>query len=101
MSNVKESLTKVLNDLIGNRANLAGQVEIQKQQIGVNESQLGHFDVIIASVRHQLADATGDLEAKVEELLKSPDLHTPVVPPAPLAAAGDAAESAGASSAQV
>lgn len=99
MSEVKEKLTKVLNDLLGNRKNLVGQIDAQKQQLEVNQSQLEHFDVVIASIKVQLSDETGDSETSIQYQLDLPDLLE--APAAPLAYAGDVGESAGQTPAEV
>lgn len=93
MSEVKTKLTKVLNDLLGNRKNLVGQIDAQTQQLEVNQSQLEHFDVVIASIKKDLADESGKAVTEIEDLLLHPSLLD--VPPAPLAAAGDAGDVAG------
>lgn len=100
MSHIKESLTKVLNDLIGNRKRQEEHVQGLQLQLDTQKDSLGHFDVVIAGVRAHLADETGAAEAAIYKHLESADLHAPVEPAAaPLAAAGDVGESAGQASA--
>lgn len=96
---VREHLTKVLNDIIGNRKNLVGQIDAQQVQLDQNKFQLAHFDVVVASLKHQLSDTTGSVVTGIEHEMGKPDLHEPVVPPAPLAAAGVSEEPAGQASA--
>lgn len=94
---VKTGLTKVLADLIGNRKNLAGQIEAQELQTGVQKEQLAHFDVIIGAMKLQLKDASGTLDADVAAEMADPALLE--VPAAPLAAAGVDPNAAGSASA--
>lgn len=97
--NTKEGLTKVLNDIVGNRKALASQVEAAEIQIGVQKEQLNHFDIIIAAMKVQLKDKHGDLDADIQAELAAPDLREPVVPTPPLADAGANQAAAGSASA--
>jgi hypothetical protein len=95
--NVKEHLTKIINDVVANRANLANQVEAQKQQLDVNQSQLEYFDTIIAGMKVQLADQTDETVQKILAVRSAPGLTDKVgVEVPPLAAAGAADAVAGA-----
>lgn len=86
--NVKESLTKVVNDIAGNRKNLVAQIEQGELQLSINKEQLNNFDVVLASLKAQLNDQTGAAETAILAEMGSPTLTDSVVPPAPLAAAG-------------
>lgn len=86
---IKQQLTKVCNDLIGNRNNLASQIEASELQLSHNRDQLAHFDAVIASVKATLAD--DDILETALSTLGDPSLMLPIVveeaPPAPLAPA--------------
>lgn len=51
MSDTKETLSQVIDDIIKNRANLANQVVQNKQSVEVGEAQLVKFDTLIASLQ--------------------------------------------------
>lgn len=70
MSNTVEHLNKILGDLKGNRARLAEQIAATKLQLEVNETQITHFDSIIAATRHALSDPS--VVAKIDELKNQP-----------------------------
>lgn len=99
MSHIKQSLTKVLNDLIGNRQRQVEHVQGLQLQMDTQKEALSNFDTVIASVRHQLKDETGAVEAGIKAELESPDLHKPVEIAPPLTAAGAGENAAGAASA--
>lgn len=61
---VTQALNKVLSDLNMNRQRLSEANDGLKQQLEVNQTQLSHFDLIIATLTATMAD-----EAKLEELL--------------------------------
>lgn len=99
MSETKQKLTKVLNDLIANRKNLVGQMDAQKQQREVNESQLDHFDTVIATLKVALNDQSGVAITAIELEALTPTLLEEIAPP--LDVAGDAPAVAGQASAEV
>lgn len=87
MSQTVEHLEKVLSDLMGNRARLAEQIGINKQQLDINELQLDAFDTLIATTRVALGDS--GLIAKIDELMtQDPGLELNVGQPSPLGIAG-------------
>lgn len=65
-----EHLEKVLGDLVSNRGRLVEQINAQRLQLEVNETQIEHFDTLIATVRNTLGDAAAI--SKVDELRISP-----------------------------
>jgi hypothetical protein len=89
MSQTVEHLEKVLSDLVGNRARLAEQIGVNKQQLEINELQLDHFDTLIATTRVALGDAA--LIAKIDELKINPPSEEQS---APLGVAGAGAANA-------
>lgn len=93
-----ESLEKCLSDLVANRGRLDEQIKSQELQLDVNRSQLSHFDVLIASVRSTLGDASAI--AKVDELLVAGVLQEEPASD-PLANAGAGAQNTPAPAAEV
>lgn len=73
---IKEQLTKVVNDLIGNRTQLANQQSALQLQIDNNVSQLAHFDTLIAAVKVVITDEDA-LEATAAGITDV-DLNLPV-----------------------
>lgn len=93
MSKTVEHLEKVLGDLVGNRARLIEQIGVNKQQLDINESQLEHFDTLIASTRVALGDAS--VIAKIDEIKgKEPELEVHEGQPSPLGISGSGAPNA-------
>lgn len=70
MSNTVEHLNKILGDLKGNRSRLVEQIAATKLQLEVNETQVTHFDSLIATARHVLSDPSA--VAKIDELKNQP-----------------------------
>lgn len=90
MSQTVEHLEKILGDLTSNRARLVEQMNVTKQQLEVNESQLEHFDTLIATTRTVLGDAS--VITRIDEVKAQPQPEEPAQPP--LGAAGAGAETA-------
>lgn len=86
MSQTVEHLEKVLGDLLGNRARLAEQITVNQQQLDINQSQLEHFDTLIATTRVALGDAS--LITKIDELKAQPEAAEVQEPPLGIAGAG-------------
>jgi hypothetical protein len=95
MSNTKETLSYVIDDIIKNRAQLANQVVQQEQQIEVGKAQLVKFDALIAAL--QVATSSDAHLAQVDEQAAAntavSDASSPTVP-ASASPAADAGASA-------
>lgn len=91
---IKQQLTKVVNDLIGNRTRLAEQNAGLQLQLDGNIAQLAHFDTLVAAVKVVIADED-NLEA-VAAGITDVNLNLPLAvdPPAPspLPVAGDSSQ---------